>query len=104
MAPATTALMNGLKPVFAPIPIFFDRKWSGESLQKYFNPSPLGESGSSPNSPFSSKNENRFKGSTWGPEATPPKQLYDNFLGRAEDGVGGLEVCFSARVILMVWY
>lgn len=41
MTPQTVALLHGLKAVFAPIPMFFDRDWQGESLQKFFNPGPV---------------------------------------------------------------
>lgn len=41
MTPQTVALLHGFKAVFAPIPMFLDRDWSGESLEKFFNPGPV---------------------------------------------------------------
>ena len=95
MATQTVALLHGLKAVYAPIPMFFDRKWEGNSLEKYFNPGPKGESGSTEESPFSSGKEEKFDGSTWGYRATPPTRLYNNWLGREDSGIGGAEVCSS---------
>lgn len=91
LAPATIALLHGFKPVFAPMPIFFDRDWAMESLEKFFNPGRLGESGSSENSPFSKAYEGRFEGTTWHSKAAPPTRLYNNWLGKEDSGKGGNE-------------
>jgi len=91
MTPQTVALLHGLKAVYAPIPIFFDKAWAGTSLQKYFNPGPKGESGTSVESPFSRGREGRFEGSTWHHRATPPTRLYNNWLGWEDRGIGGPE-------------
>jgi hypothetical protein len=93
MMPPTVALHNGLKAVFAPIPMFFDRAWDGESLKRYFNPGSKGQSGSTPDSPFSEGNEGRFEGSTWHDLAEPPMRLYKNWMGLEDSGIGGSEVC-----------
>jgi hypothetical protein len=92
MTPQTVALLHGLKAVYAPIPIFFDKAWGGTSLQKYFNPGPNGESGNSIESPFSWGKEGRFQGSTWYYRAIPPSRLYNNWLGWEDSGIGGPEV------------
>lgn len=92
MTPSTVSLLHGLKAVFAPIPMFFDKPWSGKSLEKYFNPGPKGVSGSSPESAFSWGKESRFAGSTWYFRADPPMRLYNNWLGWPDHDVGGLEV------------
>jgi hypothetical protein len=92
MTPQTVALLHGLKAVYAPIPIFFDKAWGGTSLQKYFNPGPNGESGNSNESPFSWGKEGRFQGSTWYYRAIPPSRLYNNWLGWEDSGIGGPEV------------
>jgi hypothetical protein len=94
MTPQTVALLHGLKAVYAPIPMFFDRAWSGQSLNKWFNPGPKGESGSTPNTPFGWGLEARFEGSSWYYRTTLPMRLYNNFLGWEDSGIGGLEVCF----------
>jgi hypothetical protein len=92
MTPQTVALLHGLKAVYAPIPMFFDRAWGGSMLAKYFNPGPRGESGGTPQSPFSWGNEIRFNGTTWYYRATPPARLYNNWLGWEDSGIGGPEV------------
>ncbi|KAG9246752.1 hypothetical protein BJ878DRAFT_477990 [Calycina marina] len=89
MAPMSVALLHGLKAVYAPIPVYFDRAWDGKQLDKYFNPGPKGVSGSTEESPFSWGRESRFGGSTWYYRATPPKRLYNNWMGWDDTGIGG---------------
>jgi Protein of unknown function (DUF3405) len=94
MAPQTVALLHGLKAVYAPHPVFFDRVWPPESLEKWFNPGPHGESGSHIESPFGHGREVRFKGSTWYRISEAATKLYNNWMGEgdgAADG-GGPEV------------
>ena len=92
MAPQTVALLHGLKAVYAPIPVFFDRAWDGKKLDKWFNPGPKGVSGNTEESPFSWGREGRFAGSTWYYRAAPPMRLYNNWMGWEDSGVGGVEV------------
>jgi len=92
MAPQTVALLHGLKAVYAPIPVFFDRAWDGKKLDKWLNPGPKGVSGSTEESPFSWGREKRFAGSTWYYRAEPPMRLYNNWLGWEDSRVGGIEV------------
>jgi hypothetical protein len=91
MAPQTVALLHGLKAVYAPHPVFFDREWQPESLGKWFNPGPKGESGSHIESPFGRGRDGRFKGSTWYHKSEAAMKLYYNWIGLG-DGVGGPEV------------
>ncbi|KAA8564857.1 hypothetical protein MFRU_008g03010 [Monilinia fructicola] len=91
MTPQTVAMFHGLKAVYAPLPIFFDRAWNGTSLNRWFNPGPNGESGSSPDSPFSWGKERRFLGMTWYYRAIPPARLYNNWMGWEDHGIGGVE-------------
>jgi hypothetical protein len=93
MVAETVAMYHGLKALYAPLPVFFDRPWEPKSLNRYFNPGPRGESGSVGDSPFSYGNEDRFKGCTWYYRATPPQRLYNHFLGWEDTGIGGPEVC-----------
>ncbi|QSZ32977.1 hypothetical protein DSL72_002561 [Monilinia vaccinii-corymbosi] len=95
MTPQTIALFHGLKAVYAPLPIFFDRAWNGTSLNKWFNPGPNGESGSSSDSPFGWGKEKRFLGMTWYYRAIPPARLYNNWMGWEDHGIGGTEVCLT---------
>ncbi|CAD6440439.1 4f531d3f-95fc-43ed-928e-7ef5b50b45b5 [Sclerotinia trifoliorum] len=91
MTPQTVALLHGLKAVYAPLPIFFDRAWNGTSLNKWFNPGPKEESGSSSDSPFGWGKEKRFLGMTWYYRAIPPARLYNNWMGWEDHGMGGAE-------------
>ncbi|KAI0012652.1 hypothetical protein F4779DRAFT_17036 [Xylariaceae sp. FL0662B] len=90
MATQTTALLHGLKAVYAPHPVFFDRPWKGEDLARWFNGGPKGESGSF-NSAMGWGREARYGGSTWYYRANPPQRLYLNFMGWEDTGVGGAE-------------
>ena len=100
MGPQTISLLHGLKAVFAPIPMFFDRAWDGKSLDKYLNPGPRGVSGSCLNSPFSAGQEVRFEGSSWYEKAVVPRRLYNSWMGWEYRGIGGPEVWLLILVIL----
>lgn len=97
MTPQTVALHHGLKAVYAPIPIWFDRDWDPRSLNKWFN---TGDDGSSSNgkfvSPFSWGDEGRFMGSTWYYRAISPMRLWNNYLGWEDTGIGGPQVSHSS--------
>jgi hypothetical protein len=96
MTPQSIALLHGFKAVYAPLPIFFDRAWSPESLNKFFNPGPLGESGSTLRTPYGWGLEQRFEGSTWYYRTTLPMKLYNSFLGWEDSGIGGERVRFPS--------
>ncbi|RDW82914.1 hypothetical protein BP5796_04405 [Coleophoma crateriformis] len=89
MAPATVSLLHGLKAVYAPHPIFLDREWKGKSLNRWFNPGPHGESGSTQASPFSTDHTQRFQGVTWGTNSDVPTKMYRHWLGLEDGGIGG---------------
>ncbi|KAJ9658855.1 hypothetical protein H2201_007636 [Coniosporium apollinis] len=55
MWPATVALHHGLKAVFAPHPVYFDRRWPGEYADLVFNP--RGETSVSPAPELSSSSD-----------------------------------------------
>lgn len=84
----TVALLHGLKAVYAPMPVFFDRDWSGEALNRWFNSGPKGTSGGN-NSAMGWGQEGRYSGSTWYYRADPPQRLYNNWLGYEDTGIGG---------------
>ncbi|CAG8971216.1 hypothetical protein HYALB_00001380 [Hymenoscyphus albidus] len=88
MAPSTLALLHRLKPAFAPIPTWFDREWSGERLEKLFNPGERKDSGGS-GSPFGPATGGRFEGASWGTRGGIGTELYDAWLGRDANGWGG---------------
>lgn len=88
MVTQTTALLHGLKAVYAPMPVFFDRAWSGAQLAKWFNGGPKGQSGSF-GSAMGWGQEGRYLGSTWYFRASPPQRLYNNWMGYEDTGIGG---------------
>lgn len=90
MVTETTAFLHGLKAVYAPMPVFFDRTWSGKQLAKWFNGGPGGQSGSF-GSAFGWGQEGRFMGATWYYRAIPPQRLYNNWMGYEDTGIGGSE-------------
>ena len=93
MTPQSVSLLHGFKAVYAPIPMFFDRAWQPKSLDKYFNPGPKGESGSTSLTPYGWGLEGRFEGSSWYYRTSLPMKLYNNFLGWEDSGIGGDKVC-----------
>lgn len=88
MAANTVALLHGLKAVYAPMPIFMDRPFPPDSLQKWFNPGPGGVSGG-PGSAMGWGLEHRFQGITWYYRTVPPQRMYNNWLGYSDAGIGG---------------
>lgn len=90
MTPQTVALLHGLKAVYAPMPVFFDRAWTGEQLQRWFNGGPEGQSGGA-GCAMGWGREGRFAGATWYFRADPPQRLYNNWMGYEDNGIGGEE-------------
>ncbi|KAL9944271.1 hypothetical protein D7B24_006896 [Verticillium nonalfalfae] len=88
MTPQTVALLHGLKTVFAPHPVWFDRPWNGTFLAKWFNPGPRGATGGE-GSPMGWGRERRYQGSTWYYRADPPARMYNNWMGYEDTHVGG---------------
>ena len=88
MTPQTLALIHGFKAVSAPHPIFMDRNWDGDFVNKWFNG---GENGtcSGRGSPMGWGRERRYQGTTWYYRAEPPNRLYNNFMGWPDTGIGG---------------
>jgi hypothetical protein len=88
MGPQTIALLHGFKAVFAPHPVFMDRDWNGDFLNKWFNPGDKGQCGGR-GSPMGWGRERRYQGNTWYYRAEPPNRLYNNFMGWTDTGIGG---------------
>ncbi|XXH03398.1 glutamate-5-semialdehyde dehydrogenase [Hypoxylon texense] len=88
MVTQTTALLHGLKAVYAPMPVFFDRPWKGKDLAKWFNGGLKGESGGI-GSAMGWGREARYRGTTWYYRANPPQRMYLNFMGWEDTDVGG---------------
>ena len=90
MVAPTTALIHGLKAVYAPMPVFFDRPWNGTQLARWFDGGPQGQSGGL-GSAMGWGREGRFQGATWYFRAVPPPRLYNNWMGYEDTGIGGAE-------------
>jgi hypothetical protein len=91
MFPPTMALHHGLKAVFAPHPVFFDRKWPLDEVERKFNGGAFASSGGTSASPFNIDNEHNFHGTTWYYSAAFSGVLWRRWLGFEEGGEGGKE-------------
>ncbi|KAF3183464.1 hypothetical protein TWF225_000203 [Orbilia oligospora] len=86
MWPATTAFHHGLKAVYAPHPMWFERDWQSMSTVDYlFNGGTKGSS--NPESVFGI-NEHNFSGLTWFYNSRWARMLYRRWLGYEENGGG----------------
>ncbi|KAI1350868.1 hypothetical protein F5Y01DRAFT_137491 [Xylaria sp. FL0043] len=86
----TIALLHGLKAVYAPMPMFFDRPWKGKDIARWFNSGERGDSGGD-NSAIGWGREARYGGITWYYRAGPPQRLYNNLMGYEDTKIGGEE-------------
>ncbi|KAF2466881.1 uncharacterized protein BDR25DRAFT_395447 [Lindgomyces ingoldianus] len=91
MWPASCALHHGLKAVFAPHPVFIDRKWPVQYLAAIFNNGRNGASGGARLSIFSDERQHNFKGTTWYYDAGFAPNLWKRWLGYKVDNDGGEE-------------
>ena len=97
MYPASLALHYRLKAVYVPMPIYFDRLWSAEQLEKTFNPGPAGSSGGSHLSPFGPR-EHIFRGASCYSNANFAAALWRRWLGQKEENSeGGPQEELSSR-------
>ncbi|KAF2084608.1 hypothetical protein K490DRAFT_48677, partial [Saccharata proteae CBS 121410] len=86
MWPATVALQHGLKAVYAPQPVWFDRRWPAHYTDAIFNAlldqpnNPIGWS-EGPDSPYNGDREHNFYGWSWYFSSRFPKDLYRRWLG-----------------------
>ncbi|KAI0433500.1 hypothetical protein F5Y09DRAFT_62870 [Xylaria sp. FL1042] len=86
----TIALLHGLKAVYTPMPMFFDRPWKGKDIARWFNSGEKGDSGGD-NSAIGWGREARYGGITWYYRAGPPQRLYNNLMGYEDTKIGGEE-------------
>ncbi|KAJ9193925.1 hypothetical protein DTO164E3_7564 [Paecilomyces variotii] len=89
MFPQTIALLHGYKALYAPHPIWSDKPWKLERLDRWFNSGINGKSGNTIDSPFSWGREARFEDLSWYYRCNIPGRLYWNFLGWEKDNTGG---------------
>jgi hypothetical protein len=89
MWPATTCLHHGLKAVYAPHPVFIDRRWPTDYLASIFNGGRNGQAGGARLSAFSDERQHNFLGTTWYYHAGFPGNLWKRWLGYKVDNDGG---------------
>ncbi|KAK3392049.1 hypothetical protein B0T20DRAFT_72438 [Sordaria brevicollis] len=83
MFPTTMALHHGLKAVYAPHPVYLDRQWDLETIDKTFNGG-RDHTTSGKGSPYQYQNEYHHKGSTWYYDAQFAGTLWRRWLGYAQ--------------------
>lgn len=91
MWPSTVALHHGLKAVYAPHPVFVDRRWPPDYLAAVFNGGRNGATGGSRGSVFADARQNNLQGTTWFGDTTFASALWKRWLGFRVDGEGGEE-------------
>ena len=91
MFPQTMCLHHGLKSTTYPHPIFADRHWPAQGLQKTFNGGPFGQAGGHWNSTFSKWNEHAWTNMTWYYSSAQAMPIYQRFLGVTAHESGGQE-------------
>ena len=89
MFPGSMALHHGLKAVYAPHPVYIDRRWPTSYLAAIFNNGAHGSAGGSRTSVFSDERQHNFLGTTWYYHAGFPVNLWKRWLGYRVDNDGG---------------
>ncbi|CAG9938361.1 unnamed protein product [Clonostachys rosea f. rosea IK726] len=88
MWPATVALQHGLKAVYAPHPMFVDRKWPLDYMSQVYNGGRDGTSGGSRASMFGDR-EHNMHGISWFYRSGFAPNLYRRWLGLKVNNDGG---------------
>ncbi|EGX45006.1 hypothetical protein AOL_s00173g107 [Orbilia oligospora ATCC 24927] len=88
MFPASVALQYGYKGVYAPHPVFMDRRWPGRYLEKILNGGEKGSSGGNERSLFG-KREHHFGGSGFYYGSYWPRGVMGVWMGGEWEGKGG---------------
>ncbi|KAK4168099.1 hypothetical protein QBC43DRAFT_128160 [Cladorrhinum sp. PSN259] len=83
MYPATMALHHGLKAVYAPHPLYVDREWDLQELDRVFNGG-RGHTAGGEGSPFGFTNEHVHRGTTWYYNSEFAGKLWRRWLGYAQ--------------------
>ena len=119
MYPASIALHYGLKAVYAPLPVYFDRDWPADHANEIFNNAPVGSEGQDagmdhgngffhgPGGSVFGPGEHVFRGSTYYSNAMFAGYLWRRWLGREnrngeiawELGKGGGRMCLPMMVL-----
>lgn len=90
MFPATMALHHGLKAVYAPHPVYVDREWDLEELDRAFNGGRDHTAGGK-GSPYDFTNEHVHRGTTWYYNSEFAGNLWRRWLGYAQDEGGNVK-------------
>ncbi|KAI9839838.1 MAG: hypothetical protein M1819_000028 [Sarea resinae] len=90
MWPGSVALQHGLKAVYAPHPVYIDRKWPTSYLNAVMNGGRNGAAGGARTSAFGER-EHNFRGVTWYYNAGFSPNLWRRWLGFRIDNGGGEE-------------
>lgn len=88
MWPASIALHHGYKAVYAPHPVYIDRRWPTAYLAGVMNGGRNGASGGARTSVYGGR-EHNFKGTTWFYDAGFAPNLWRRWLGYKVDNDGG---------------
>ena len=88
MWPSSVALHHGLKAVYAPHPVYIDRRWPVTYLAGVMNGGRNGASGGARTSVYGGR-EHNFKGQTWFYDAGFSPNLWKRWLGYQVDNDGG---------------
>ncbi|GAB7356913.1 hypothetical protein MBLNU459_g7767t1 [Dothideomycetes sp. NU459] len=91
MWPGSAALHHGLKAVYAPHPVYIDRRWPTSYLAAIFNNGRNGATGGARTSVFSDERQHNFLGTTWYYHAGFAGNLWKRWLGYKVDNDGGEE-------------
>ena len=101
MWPASIALHHGYKAVYAPHPVYVDRRWPTSYLNAVMNGGRNGATGGARTSVFGSR-EHNLRGTTWFYDASFSPNLWRRWLGYKVDNDGGeqAEVAGEGRMCL----
>lgn len=88
MWPASISLEHGYKAVYAPHPVYIDRRWPVSYLNNVMNAGRNGATGGARTSVFGGR-EHNFKGTTWFYDAGFSPNLWKRWLGYKVDNDGG---------------
>ena len=88
MWPASVSLHHGYKAVYAPHPVYIDRRWPPQYLAGVMNGGRNGASGGARTSVYGGR-EHNFKGTTWFYDAGFSPNLWRRWLGYKVDNDGG---------------
>lgn len=88
MWPASVSLHHALKAVYAPHPMYIDRRWPTQYLASVMNAGRNGASGGARTSVYGGR-EHNFRGTTWFYDAGFAPNLWRRWLGMKVDNDGG---------------